>query len=461
MVLGDKPATAQSPPIAQAPADTALDVPYLPQSELLCGGAALAMVERWWGRRGVYAEDFAGLVRADLRGISTTDLAAAARGRGWNTRAFDGTPAEVRRLVRDGVPVIALIEVAPERYHYVVVLAWAEGRVTFHDPARAPSRSIDEARFLVQWTGAEHWAMVIRPAEAVPPPSMGAPVPLPAVDSMPCRPWLDQALDAVDASRLGDAADLLGSAGAACPREPLVLREMAAVRLRQGRLGESIDWSTRYVARVPDDHLGWSLLATGRYLNGEREAALRAWNTAGLPRVDLVRIDGVRQVRFGTIAEAVDVPNGALLTPARLALTRRRLADLAALRRSVVDYQPVGAGRAEVRVAVVERPVLGSPLQFLAVNSVGAFTRHTVRGTIAAPLGVGDAWSGTWRWDRAHPRIALGVELPLRLGISGMMSMESVREQFRYSVDTAAAGLIEESRRASHIVFGGPQATGW
>jgi hypothetical protein len=107
-----------------------LDVPYLPQSELLCGGAAVAMVERWWGRRGVYAEDFAGLVRPELRGIRTTDLASAARARGWETRAFDGTPEEVRRILSQDVPVVALIEVAPDRYHYVVLLGWSDGRVT-------------------------------------------------------------------------------------------------------------------------------------------------------------------------------------------------------------------------------------------------------------------------------------------------------------------------------------------
>ncbi len=39
-----------------------LDVPYLPQSEALCGGAAVAMVMRYWGAANVYAETFAGLV---------------------------------------------------------------------------------------------------------------------------------------------------------------------------------------------------------------------------------------------------------------------------------------------------------------------------------------------------------------------------------------------------------------
>ena len=75
------------PPPAPAP----LAVPYLPQSTLLCGGAALAMVERWWGRRGVFAEDFAALVRPELGGIRTTDLAQAATDRGWDTRLLEGT----------------------------------------------------------------------------------------------------------------------------------------------------------------------------------------------------------------------------------------------------------------------------------------------------------------------------------------------------------------------------------
>ena len=34
---------------------TVLDVPFIAQSELLCGGAAAAMVMRYWGERGVDA----------------------------------------------------------------------------------------------------------------------------------------------------------------------------------------------------------------------------------------------------------------------------------------------------------------------------------------------------------------------------------------------------------------------
>jgi len=458
VALGGAPASAQS--LSAASSDrvpTVLDVPYLPQSELLCGGAAVAMVERWWGRRGVYAEDFADLVRPELRGIRTSDLAAAARARGWETRAFDGTPEEVRRILGEGVPVVALIEVAPDRYHYVVLLGWSDGRVTFHDPASAPSRSVDEARFLAEWSGGERWAMVLRPAEPPPPqkPQVIDSLLRPPVDSMPCRPWVDRALDAVAAQRLEDAADLLGEAGRACPDEPLVLRELAGVRFKQRRLTEAIHLSAQYVARVRDDVYAWKLLAASRYLAGDREGALRAWNQVGLPIVDLTRIDGVREIRFRTIAQAVDVPNGSVLTPAGLALARRRVADLGAVRRATVDYQPVDGGRAEVRAVVVERPVLGLASRLLAANAVRAMTQHAIGVSIATPTGAGELWTAEWRWEHAHPRFALGVEVPVRLGFSGVMSLESIRERFRFAVDSAPTGVFEESRSAGGVAFGG------
>src|SRR5487761_2664384 len=80
----DRARASPAPMRAEAPA--VLQVPYVAQSELLCGGAALAMIERWWGRRGVYAEAFAYLVRPAAGGILTTELVLAARARGWQTQ---------------------------------------------------------------------------------------------------------------------------------------------------------------------------------------------------------------------------------------------------------------------------------------------------------------------------------------------------------------------------------------
>ncbi|MDZ4864340.1 MAG: papain-like cysteine protease family protein [Gemmatimonadota bacterium] len=456
LTLGGAPASAQSsfsPTVAGVP--SALDVPYLPQSELLCGGAALAMVERWWGRRGVQAADFAGLVRPEERGIRTIDLAAAAQARGWETTAFDGSPESVQQWLAQRIPVVALIQVGHDRYHYVVLLAWAAGRVIYHDPARAPSRSIEEAAFLREWSGAERWAMILRPGTVMQDSMPIVGVTPPPTDSLPCSPWLDQAIDAVAGQNLDAADSLLQEAGRTCPSEPLVLREQAAVRFKEGQFAAAGQLTAAYLAQVPDDPLGWQLLATARFLSGDRDAALRAWNRIDAPRVDLVRIDGVRAIRFQQLASAIHAPAGTLLTPPRLALARRRLSDVPALRRSRLSYLPVGAGLAELRATVTERPVIAPAWWLVAANALRAATQREVGLAIASPTGGGELWTAVWRWEHAHPRLGARIELPMRLGIEGVAEVSAVREQFRFVVDTASAGTLTAIRRAYGVAFGG------
>ncbi len=454
--LGSARGLAQLPPSGpRTGPPAALDVPYLPQSVLLCGGAAVAMVERWWGRRGVYAQDFAKLVRPALGGIRTTDLAAAARARGWDTRVLLGTPELVQQNLRDGVPVVALIQVARNRYHYVVLLGWSDGLVLFHDPASAPSTTIDETQFLARWTGADRWALVIRPravAAVTAHADSADPVP---VDSMPCRPWLDRALDAVAANRLDDASRLLEEAGQACPAEPLVLRELAGVRFKQGRHAEVIQLATEYLALVPGDTHGWQLLATSRYLTGDQDGALYAWNQVGRPTVDLVRIDGARGIRFQAIADAMSVPNGTVLTSSRLALARRRVSDVPALRRAAVEYQPVQGGIVEVRVAVVERPIVGRASRLLAAAAIRALAQNEVGLEVASPTGAGELWTAGWRWSSARPRAVFRVDMPADLGFQGVIGIEGAWERFRFALDTAKSSAFEETRRSAVVGFGG------
>jgi len=71
-----------------------LDVPYLPQSEALCGGAAIAMVMRFFGVTNVYAETFSSLVDRTAGGIRGEDLLSALRARGWQAQSFRGDAAK-------------------------------------------------------------------------------------------------------------------------------------------------------------------------------------------------------------------------------------------------------------------------------------------------------------------------------------------------------------------------------
>jgi hypothetical protein len=414
------------------------------------------MVERWWGRRGVYAEDFAGLVRPAAGGILTTDLAPAARARGWDTQVFRGTPELARRSLDEGVPVVALIQVAPERYHYVVVLGWSAGHVVFHDPATAPFTASDEDSFVARWEAADRWALVVRPASVAPvPASAGSEAAVPVPSAMPCPPWIDLALDAVADGRLDDASGLLAEAGRTCPTEPLVLRETAGIRFKQGRDAEVDRLASEYLTLAPDDEYAWQLLATSRYRAGDREGALRAWNRVSRPTVDLVRIDGVRTIRFREIAGAISAPPGTLLTPSRLALARRRLSDVPALRQSAVGYQPVPGGLAEVRASIVERPLVGSVWRLAAAGAIGAIAQSEVSLEVANPTGGGEMWTGIWRWTPARPRGAIRLEMPADPGFRGILTIEGDWERFRFVLDSAGTPLFEETRRSAIVGFGG------
>ena len=94
LCLADLAAAGQAPS-PPGPGDrlSVLEVPFVAQSEALCGGAAAAMVLRYWGRRDVFAEDFAPLLEPGREGIRAGRLAAALDGRGFDAHVVERTRA--------------------------------------------------------------------------------------------------------------------------------------------------------------------------------------------------------------------------------------------------------------------------------------------------------------------------------------------------------------------------------
>ena len=173
----------------RAGAHALLDVPYVSQTPDLCGGAAVAMVLRYWGERDVVAQDFAPLVGAGAGGIVTGVLASAVRARGWQAivlPAGDGTARTTIQLEIDrGRPIIALIEVAPQTYHYVVIVGTTDRDVVLHDPAHSPFRVLRWEDFDRAWAATRQWMMVVLPSEASRPANPDPPTasPVPADDA--------------------------------------------------------------------------------------------------------------------------------------------------------------------------------------------------------------------------------------------------------------------------------------
>src|SRR4051812_19903104 len=90
-------------------ASLALDVPYLPQTDALCGGAAAAMVFRYWGDAHADVQEFAPIVDRRAGGITNGALTASIRSRGWRTAQVEHSQEALAARVRAGQPVIVLL----------------------------------------------------------------------------------------------------------------------------------------------------------------------------------------------------------------------------------------------------------------------------------------------------------------------------------------------------------------
>ena len=433
-----------APAFAQAP----LPVPYLPQTEALCGGAAASMVMRFWGARGVYAEDFSPLVDKDAGGIHTSALDSAVRARGWATVAGGGDLPDLVREVRRGHPVIALIEDRPSRFHYVVVVAASEnGPIVVHDPARAPSRAIDLATFERKWQKSDRWMLIMLPREtsasAIAPALKQTPEPSP--DTVPganastaplsaCQPRIDAAVALVQRGENDAAQRELTQATVDCPNQPAAWRELAGLDVVAKNWSAAATHARRALAIDASDDYTWRLLATAEYLQQDDLAALAAWNHVGEPRVDLVAINGLADTRYLVVADAIGVRPKDVLTPAALRVAQRRVRDIPAVATARVGFHPLERGQAQVDATIVERQ--RAPLTYASWVGIGAgaLANREVTASFANVSGGGDAAEVNWRWWEHRPRIAVGYAAP---GPWGIWKLQVLRETQTFGVSRA------------------------
>ncbi|MGH9346259.1 MAG: C39 family peptidase, partial [Vicinamibacterales bacterium] len=483
-----------------APPLSLLDVPFLSQSEALCGGAAVAMVLRYWGATGVAAEDFAPLVDRAKGGIETSVLARAVRERGYQALPAAGTAALARRELAQGRPVIALIEDRPGAFHYVVLVGWHARAVVLHDPARTPYILLRPDELERRWRVSGNWMLAVAPRTAspgsspspgsesplgapapsrgsesllgvpapsrgsesplgVPAPSdgaespLGAPAPSPGAELPVGSPAQGGACDvlvaggvqAAQQNDLPSAERLLADAAYQCAGAA-ALRELAGVRLLQRRWPEVRDLAGRAVAIDPADAHAWRLLATARYIEGNHPGALDAWNRVGEPVVDLVTASGLQRTSHRVVEQVLGVGTGAVLTRPDFDRARRRLGEMPAAAAMRLEYLPRPSGAAEVRAHVVERNVVPrGALTWAAIGLRAAASREVALGF--ASLGrSGERLDASWRFWPHRPAAAVALHVPGRLGL---LSLELSAERQPFN-DLA---LADAERLATAVRF--------
>jgi hypothetical protein len=421
---------------------TILDVPFISQSEALCGGAAAAMVLRYWGERGLAAESFSHLVDRSAAGIRTDALLNELRSRGWMAVALDGSDRAIDAELGRGRPVLTLIEDRPGRFHYIVIVAATRDAVVFHDPARAPLRVVGRAEFTRRWEPANRWMAVVLPGEResdAPPSRSLAPPSTGSCDEL--------IADGVARAQAGDLAAAeqrltiaLSCGGAAA------LRELAGVRVLQRRWADVEALSAAATAADPVDAYGWRLLGTSRFVQNNRDGALAAWNRVSEPRLDLLSVAGLARVRQRVVEELLDAKPGTVVTPNLLLLIERRLRDLPAATSTGVELRPTPGGLAEVHAVINERAVFPADVWTLASLGAAAASRREVRVGTGSLTGGGEHVHVDWRFWPGRPRIAVGIDAPTPWG--GVLSVTGFRERERFTepgpVDTRRAGGFGE-----------------
>ena len=430
---------------------TVLDVPFISQSEALCGGAAAAMVLRYWGERGLTAESFSHLVDRSAAGIRTDALVNELRSRGWTAAPLAGTGEAIEAELRRGRPVLTLIEDRPGRFHYIVIVAKTADAVVFHDPARAPLRVVGGEEFERRWQPAKRWMAVVVPGERE--RETGAPVSAVSPSAGSCSELIAGGVARAQAGDLSAAEQNLTSAlscgGAAA------LRELAGVRVLQRRWADVEALSSAATAADPADAYGWRLLGTSRFVQNNRDGALAAWNRVAEPRLDLLSVAGLDRTRQRVVEQLVDAKPATVVTPDLLLRSERRLRELPAAVSTSVELRPTPGGLAELRATVNERPVVPADVwSYVAAGALAASQRE-LRASTGSLTGGGERVKGEWRFWPGRPRIGVALDAPAPWG--GIWSVAGFAERERFTGGAPAdqkrsGGFVEWSTWASALV---------
>jgi predicted double-glycine peptidase len=397
--------------LAAALSSLALTVPYLSQTDALCGGAAAAMVFRYWGDAHADIEQFKPLVDKRAGGIANDVLVRAIEERGWHATVGAGSIDELTAQIESKHPVVILVADRGPLNHYLVVTGIESDAVIVHDPAWGPSRRLPTAALVRMWRPTNFWSLVIVPGERH-----------------------DRAAATVE------PAMTTGELG-----------KVAAQRFADHQWREAADFAERAVAADPADRYAWELLAASRFVQDDVDGALGAWNRIGKPRIDLVTIDGLAHTRFQTIAATMGLRPNMLLTPDAFRRAERRLRDLPGDAAASLTLRPGLDGYVTVRARLAER---GGPPRGAAAWTVAALQTaidREVRATLPGSTGQGEVWSASWRWWDGRPRVAIGFAAPHVGHLPGIWRVDASWTSQTYRIDADAPDATPRSEDQSQL----------
>ena len=160
-----KGAGAVQSPEAPAPVHLVIaGIPFLPQEDDTCGPSSLAMVLGFLGKDVDTLEIVRETRTEGLKGTLITDLAGAARRRGFAAEIADLDLPRLRERISAGVPVILLVDLGIRtwsRPHYLVAYGWTPEGVVAHS-GRERGKVIPFSTLDAQWAKMGRLAIIVR-----------------------------------------------------------------------------------------------------------------------------------------------------------------------------------------------------------------------------------------------------------------------------------------------------------
>jgi hypothetical protein len=450
-------ALALADPAGGVPAPASLDVPYLSQTEALCGGAAAAMVFRYWGDRHADVQQFASLVDRKAGGIADDVLVDAVRQRRWQTSRFIGSIEAIREHLLKGQPLILLLEDRPGRYHYVVAVGADADHVIVHDPVWGPSRRWSEGDLVRAWKPSNFWTLLVLPPQPSPDLAASAPaltVAKPDADlsAAPfCVRLMNEAVDEIGRRGTAVADAVIGAVREQCPADAAPIAELAGVRFAEHRWREAENLAEEAARRDPHHEYAWDVLGSSRFMQNDSYGALSAWNRIGKPRLDSIDIKGLTRTRYALVAEALALTPNSLLTPEQFRLAERRLQQLPSRLSARLELKPEADGYATVGVAIIERPA--APRGAFQWTSAAVQTAVDREARIAVPSGIGqgEMWDASWRWWAGRPKVSVAFNAPRVGWLPGVWRAEASWEAETYA---GVVGTTREERTHGGLAIG-------
>ncbi len=295
-------------PRSKAPSPSAVVIPQMPMLKWgveSCGAGSLATVLQHYGD-GTTMEQWDGSLPKTRGGVLTIDLILAARQKGFDAQLVTGTPATVAEELRDGRPVILMLQVVDvighqyDFFHYVVAdgIDAQRGTIRTQWGDRA-GRWVSLDKLEKPWSGGGHAAILIRPRDrdSAMRDALRAAVALEeegkfAEAAAKYRDILARHPDSVVAlTDLGNAEVQLGNRAAAeeafrkalalDPNSRDALNNLAWLLYQQKRLDEAESFARRAVAQQgPDAYLVLDTLAHVLAARGSCDEAVRTFQQA-------------------------------------------------------------------------------------------------------------------------------------------------------------------------------------